>query len=180
MLLASDLPAHVISVFAAGKEAEFHVEDVSLRDPKHWGLLNSRSHVCIMHTFFFERLAAQNPVKLSLVHLFPGMMMTKAFLNPGAPFWAKMMFRIFGPLFRLISTPVPESGERTLFLASPQRFPARGEMGGSGRSAKDANTRDLSLVVATGTDGEIGSVAYGVNIDGETSHNTKMIEKYRA
>lgn len=179
LLLASPLPAHVISVFAAGKEADFNSGDMSLRDPKRWGTLSVRSHVCIMHTFFFEHLAAQHPGKLSLVHLFPGMVMTNAFQNPGVPFWAKMMFKILGPLFRLISTPVPESGERTIFLASPQRFPARQEKGGN-QSTAPAIVTGPKLVVATGTDGKTASGAYGVGIDGETAHYAKMIEKHRA
>jgi hypothetical protein len=163
-------------VFAAGKEAEFHIDDISMRDPKHWGTMAIRSHVCIMHTFFFERLAAQHPGKLGLVHLFPGMVITNAFKNPGVPFWARMMFTIFGPLFRLFATPVPESGERTLFLASPQRFPARR---GADRPAESGTAGAQKLAVAAGTDGKIGSGAYGVNIDGETSYNAAMIEKYR-
>ena len=176
LLLASDLPAHIISVFAAGKEAAFHPDDISMRDPKHWAGLTSRSHVCIMHTFFFEHLAAQHPGKLSLVHMFPGLVMTNAFQNPGIPFWAKIMFRIASPVLRLFATSVPESGERTLFLASPQRFPARGE----NRSTSNASIGGPKLAVATGTDGKTGSGAYGVNIDGETSHNAVMIEKHRA
>jgi hypothetical protein len=35
-------------------------------------------------------------------------------------------------------------------------------------------------VVAKGTDGKTGSGAFRVNIGGETSHNAKMIKKYRA
>jgi hypothetical protein len=178
LLLASDLPAHVISVFAAGKEAEFHLDDISIRDPKHWGMLTVRSHVCIMHTFFFEHLAGQHPGKLSLVHLFPGMVMTKAFQNPGAPLWVKLIFRIFGPVFSLFATPVAESGERTLFLASPRRFPAR--QGSGDQSSKAAFAGTSNLAVATGTDDNIGSGAYGVSIDGEVCHNARIIEKYRA
>lgn len=175
LLLASEVPAHVVSVFAAGKEAEMFLDDISMRDPKHWGTMTTRTHVSTMHTFFFEHLAAQHPGKLSLVHLFPGLVMTPAFHNPGVPLFMRIIFAIFGPLFRLMSTPVPEAGERTLFLTSPQRFPA-------GHVVEDGEARssDPKLVVATGTDGNTGSGAYGVYIDGETCHNGKVIEKYRA
>ncbi|ETI21759.1 hypothetical protein G647_05828 [Cladophialophora carrionii CBS 160.54] len=178
LLLTSDLPAHVISVFAAGMEGEFHLNDMSIRDPRHWGMLTVRSHVCVMHTFFFERLAEQHRGKISLVHLFPGMVMTKAFQNPGVPLWGRLMFRIFRPILSVFATPVSESGERTLFLASPQRFPAC--RGSGDQPTKAASAGAPNLVVATGTDGKIGSGAYAVDIDGETCHKAKMIEKYRA
>ncbi|EXJ59282.1 hypothetical protein A1O7_06714 [Cladophialophora yegresii CBS 114405] len=178
LLLASELPAHVISVFAAGMEGEFHVNDISIRDPQHWGTLTVRSHVCVMHTFFFEHLAKQHPGKLSLVHVFPGMVMTKAFTNPGVPLWGRVMFRISRPVLSVFSTPVAESGERTLFLASPHRFPAHRGSGDQPTNAASAGTPNL--VVATGTDGKTGSGAYAVDIDGETCHKAKMIEKYKA
>ena len=177
LLLASDLPAHVVSVFAAGKEAGFNQDDISLRDSKNWGTMATRSQVSTMHTFFFEHLAAQHPGRLSLVHLFPGVVMTKAFKNPGVPLWGRTLFTVVAPLLRLMATPVLESGERTLFLASPQRFPARK---GADQPTKATIMGDQKLAVATGTDGKIGSGAYGVNIDGETSHDAAVIEKYRA
>ncbi|KAJ9602121.1 hypothetical protein H2200_013481 [Cladophialophora chaetospira] len=173
LLLASELPAHIISVFAGGKESDFHLEDISLRDPQNWSSLNIRSHVAMMHTFFFEYLVTQHPGKLSFVHLYPGLVMTNAFMNPGVPWWARIGFRVFYPFFRLASTPIGEAGERVLFLASPQRFPASQGTG-------DATAVETKLAVANGTDGREGSGAYGVNIDGETSHNAKAIEKYRA
>ena len=180
LLLTSDLPAHVISVFGAGKEAEFHVDDISLREAKHWGMISVRGHVCLMHTFFFEQLAAQHPGKLSLVHMFPGLVMTKAFQNPGVPVWGRTLVTILGPILRLASTPVGEAGDRTLFLASPQRFPPR-QLSKSGQESKDASTADGSrFTVATGTDGNRGSGAYGVSIDGETCHNKVVVEKHRA
>jgi hypothetical protein len=106
------------------------------------------------------------------------MVMTKAFQNPGAPLWVKLIFRIFGPVFSLFATPVAESGERTLFLASPRRFPAR--QGSGDQSSKAAFAGTSNLAVATGTDDNIGSGAYGVSIDGEVCHNARIIEKYRA
>lgn len=180
LLLASDVPAHVVSVFGAGKEAEMYLDDISMRDPKHWGTLTTRTHVSTMHTFFFEHLATQHPGKLSLVHLFPGLVMTPAFHNPGVPLFMRIIFTVLGPLFRLMSTPVPEAGERTLFLASPQRFPARQAVELGEVPNSNALAGNSKLTVATGTDGKPGSGAYGVHINGETCHNAKLIEKYRA
>ncbi len=85
LLQASPRSAHVISVFGAGGEGKLYLDDLSLRDPKHHGLAVTRSHVAYLHTFFMEYLAAPKPGLLSLVHVFPGLVMTPAFKNPGVP-----------------------------------------------------------------------------------------------
>ena len=180
LLLASQLPAHVISVFAAGKEGELCLDDLSLRDPNHSGLLWTRSHVTHMHTFFFESLAAQHPGKLSLVHVFPGLVMTDAFNNPGVPRWFKILWYLFNPIIRLFSTPLDECGERILFLASPLRFPARQTTeGGNISKAEDVSAPGSKVTVARGTDSNLGSGAYAVTIDGETCKNEQILKKYR-
>lgn len=178
LLRASTFAAHIISVFAAGKEGDLFLDDLSMRDEKHYGMATTRSHVTYLHTFFMEYLAAQNPGKLSLVHVFPGLVMTPAFHNPNVPLWFKAIFTIAGPLLRFFTTPIPEAGDRILFLASPVRFPAR-QSGEEGSSARISSATGAKLDVAVGSDLKVGSGAYAVNIDGETVKNEQAYARYR-
>jgi len=168
LLRASPLPtgAHIISIYAAGKEAAFHPSDLSLRDPKHYNISTLRSHVCYMKTLFFENLASHH--KLSCVHVFPGLVMTEAFNDEHLPRWFRILWWVVGPLAGWFSTPPREIGERVFFLAT-ERYPAKGIREGDGGSAG----------IARGTDGEVGSGAYAVNWDGETVANEKAYEKVR-
>lgn len=172
LLLASPLPAHVVSVYAAGKEGKLFPNDLSLRDPKHYGLANARSHVTYMTTFFMETLAERHRGRLSLVHVFPGLVMTPGFDNDRLPTWFKLMWRWgAAPIVRaFFSVPPRECGERILFLATP-RFPARG----TGTATKDggAAATEGDAGVAVGTDGKRGSGAYAVDWDGEIIPTTE-------
>ena len=180
LLLASPLPAHVISVFAAGLEGNLFPMDLSLRDPKHYSFANLRSHVTYMTTFFMETLAERHPGRLSLVHVFPGVVMTKAFNNPGLPRWFKLTWRLVSPAVRLFSVPGDECGERILFLATP-RFPAREETSGKGTAEGEKTTTSAGdAEIAFGTDGRRGSGAYAVNSDGETTPTKKTYANIRA
>jgi hypothetical protein len=75
---------------------------------------------------------------------------------------------------------VPEVGERVLFLADGERFPA----GGRGGVEAEAETQERrGGEVAMGTDCRVGSGAYGVTIYGETAgeaHYRKWYDEYRA
>ncbi|KAI1630437.1 hypothetical protein EDD37DRAFT_619589 [Exophiala viscosa] len=176
LLRGSDFPAHVISVFGAGKEGDLHLDDLSLRGIKVRGLTNVRSHTVYLHTFFMEYLAAQNPGKLSLVHVYPGLVMTPAFKNPGVPIWFKAIWTVITPVTKLLTTSPAEAGERILFLASPLRFPARGAT----EQSTATKGGEIEVGVAKGSDGKVGSGAYAVEISGEAVENEKAgYKKYR-
>jgi len=99
LLLASSVPAHIVSVFAAGMEKKLYPEDLSLRDPKHyqgWG--DMRTHVVYMTTFLMEELAKKYPGKLALSHVFPGLVIHGSFGNI-VPKWFRVLGSIFLPLF---------------------------------------------------------------------------------
>ena len=180
LLLASPLPAHVISIYAAGMESKLFPEDLSLRDPEHYTFSNLRSHVTYMTTFFMETLAEQHRRRLSLVHAFPGLVMTGGFDNPRLPAWFKLTWRwLVGPLVRPFAVPPRECGERVLFLATP-RFPAR-PAAETGATVKDneARTTEGNTDIAIGTDGNRGSGAYAVNKDGETIIIEKAYKRFR-
>ncbi|KAJ8608072.1 hypothetical protein MRB53_039907 [Persea americana] len=85
LLLASPGKATVVSVYAGGNEATLFPEDLSLRDPKHFSFANCRSHCVYMKTMMFERLAKENPDKLSLSHLFPGIVISPGYYGDHYP-----------------------------------------------------------------------------------------------
>ncbi|MCJ1393101.1 hypothetical protein MMC18_005973 [Xylographa bjoerkii] len=168
LLLASPLPAHIVSVYAAGKEGKLFPEDLSLRASQHYGQANVRSHVTYMTTLFMETLAERHPGQLSLVHVFPSVVITDAFYNAGLPTWFKLTFRLAAPILRPFTVPPEENGQRILFLATP-RYPAR-QVTDSETTTKrgEASAHHGDAEVAVGTDGNRGSGAYACNSDGET------------
>jgi hypothetical protein len=167
LLTKSNLPATVVSVYAAGMEGILFEDDLSLRDLKHHSYSNARSHMNYMHTLFFETLAEQNPGKLRLIHIFPGLVLGPGFSNPELPRWFRVLWHwIFVPLFgRLVSVPRDESGDRMLSLASPH-YPARSNGNPEGPG-----------VVALGTDGKPGSGAYSLGWKGEDTLPKKAYAK---
>ncbi|KAK4496661.1 hypothetical protein PRZ48_012643 [Zasmidium cellare] len=145
LLRASTLPAHVVSIYGAGLEKKlpnWQPNNLSLRgadDDKIYSMSACRTHVTVMTTFFFERLAKQNPGKLSLVHEYPGLVMTPAFNNASHPWWFRLLWMILSPIIHLFRPVISaeETGERVLFSCS-DRFPARSK----GKTGDYATTTD--------------------------------------
>jgi hypothetical protein len=168
LLLASRLPAHIVSVFAAGMERKLYPDDLSLRDPQHyqgWG--DMRTHVVYMTTFLMEELAKKYEGKLALSHVFPGLVIHESFDN-SVPKWLRVPWKYFlAPVLRVFyAVPVEECGQRIVFLASA-RYPAMNTSEGDGNGMTQVNGVG-DLKVATGSDGKVGSGAYPVNWNGET------------
>ncbi len=110
-----------------------------------------------MTTFFFESLAKKYEGKLSLIHYFPGLVLTDAFGSAGIPAWLKLVFWVTWPLMKWLSVPLNESGERVVFLAASGKFPARGstETGAAGGE------------VEISSDGVLGGGAYRADWNGK-------------
>ena len=175
LLLASSLPAHVISVFGPGRDTTLVQNDLSLRSPEHYGFMSSGSHAAYFITFFMEHLAAQNRGKLSLVHYFPGLVLSDGFQDPALPFWFRAIFKYAAPLIRLSPSTLDGevSGARTLFNASP-RFPPCSADGKA--AAKDSAG---AIGVAESSDGIVGGGAYRVNYNNEQVATPKQYKKLR-
>ena len=179
LLLASPLPAHVVSVYAAGKEEKISPEDLSLRTPGQYGQANVRSHVAYMTTLFMEKLAEQNPGHLSLIHIFPGLVFGDAFSSAGLPTWFKIAFRLSEPFVRPFTVPIEENGQRILFLATP-RYPARqATINGTATDLDKKSLTDGAIEMALGTDGNRGSGAYACDQNGETIPPKSTYKKLR-
>jgi hypothetical protein len=168
LLLAASQPAHVVSVFAGGMEAKLFQDDLSLRNPKNFGGINVRSHCTYFTTMTFERLAKQHE-QVSFVHVFPGIVITPAYVDPDFPIWFKTIWRIVSPIVRRFFAITPEeSGSRTVYLGT-NRFAAR-------RAAESAGK---STDTAVGTDGVRGSGAYAVNANSEEAVSKVDLAKLR-
>lgn len=176
LLLAAPVPAHVISIYAAGMESKLFPSDLSLREPGHYTFANCRSHAVYMKTLFMEAMAERHPGRLSLVHVFPSLVITEGF-DKSWPKWASLLFRwLVAPVIRPFSVAPAESGARMLFLAGP-KFPARQETGTV--KLAEASATEEGGEIAMGTDGTRGSGAYAVNWDGETIPMKKTYNAYK-
>lgn len=174
LLTASTLPtgARVISVYAGGLESSFFkTTDMSIRNPKDYGMANARSQVCFMKTFFFEKLAEQHPGKLSCVHIYPSLVMTESFNDKRLPSWFRAAWWAMGPVAKRFSTPQEQIGERVLFLAT-DRYPAKVPSG-------EPTGKQGSVEVVKGTDGTLGGGTYNVRYDGESVHKEPKYRKLR-
>ncbi|KAF2160378.1 hypothetical protein M409DRAFT_70530 [Zasmidium cellare ATCC 36951] len=169
LLRASTLPAHVVSIYGAGLEKglpNWQPNNLSLRgDDKTYSKSACRTHVIVMTTFYFERLAQQNAGKVSLTHEYPGLVMTPAFVNPSHPWWFRLIWTIVSPVIHFFRPVIPaeETGKRVLFLCG-ERFPPR-----SKTQAKEYATTADGLAIATSTDGVRGNGAYSEWHTGETN-----------
>jgi hypothetical protein len=156
LLLRAPSPPHIISVFSPKRDAALFEDDLSLREGNHYNFGNMGSHVSYLTTFYFEELAARYPGKLSLVHYYPGIVLTKGFLDPKLPTIFRVVYSIVSPIARPFTVKRAESGARVIFNASP-RFPA----GPSGATSQDG------LQVAQASNGVVGGGAYRVDWNGE-------------
>jgi hypothetical protein len=158
LLLQSNLPATVVSVYAAGMEKVIYLDDLSLRDLSHYSYSQARSHMVYMHTLYMETLAEQHPGKLALIHIYPGLVKGPGFDNPEYSLLLRMFMKwiIFPVLGPFIGVPPDECGERMLSLASA-KYPPRGAKSEEG--------------ACVGTDGKHGSGVYALGAKGDDAIN---------
>jgi hypothetical protein len=176
LLLAAPQPAHIVSVINPKRENKLIADDLSLRKPGNYNPSTSSSQKAYLTTFFMEGLAARHPEKLSLIHYYPGLVMTDLAYNSPLPWWAKFLWRyVLGPFLKQWAVPGEESGRRVVFLASG-KFPPR-SVGGGGDSATGKGTLEP---VAVGSDGAAGSGVYRVDWDGESLPKNEKAVAFRA
>ncbi|EED18859.1 conserved hypothetical protein [Talaromyces stipitatus ATCC 10500] len=169
LLLKSTLPSKVVSVYAAGMEAKFYPEDLSLRDLKLYSYGQARSHMVYMHTLFMEMLAEKYPDKLSLIHIFPGLVIGPTFYSSEFPLWFRIMFRVINPIFgRFLTVPRQESGARMVNLASSRYLPR------SSNSPKSYQEGSVEV----DTKGKPGSGVYSLGWKGENNFKPELYEEF--
>lgn len=174
LLLASSLPAHVVSVFGPGRDTKLYPDDLSLRDPRHYSFINSGSHVAYMTTFYMEKLATSHPDRLSLTHYYPSLVLTNGFKDERLPKWFRLGWRYaVAPIIQPFTVPQVECGERVIFLAS-SRYPARPSKSTGGIPKSEGDVE-----IAISSDGVVGGGAYRGNWNGKAVPLGKAYEKLR-
>ena len=149
LLLATPGGATVASIGNPKLEQKFIREDPGLRKKGAFGIRQAVFHTMNMTTFFMEALAARHPGRLSLIHYFPGLVLTDLAYKSPLPGVAKLLWRyVMVPLSARKAVPLEECGDRVLFLASGRFMPQ--------------GSKEL------GADGQMGSGSYRVDWDGET------------
>lgn len=148
------------------KKADWHPDDLLLRRPGLYSLAKARTHVNIMTTFAMEKLAKENAGKLSLVHVFPGLVITPTFTASSNPLWFRALWFFFGGIAkRFFSVNINEIGDRMLYLAS-SRFPPMHD-GTNSQETKHQTNEDLGVAIST--DGTTGGGAYSCKHTGEVN-----------
>ena len=163
LLLQSKPSASVISVYGAGLEGKLFGSDLSLRDAEHYSFANARSHIVYFTTMAFEHLAKQHAGRLSLTHVFPGIVVTLSYVDNDHPWWFKFAWKLADPIiqsFKAISA--EEIGSRVLYLGTKRSSPGLNDTCEASKSIK-------------GTDGTLGSGAYAI---GENSEPVAMKSDY--
>ncbi|KIW69021.1 hypothetical protein PV04_04925 [Phialophora macrospora] len=168
LLLRSRLPATVVSVYAAGAEAKLYPADLSLREPRLYSYSQARSHMCYMHCLFFEHVAAAAAGhKLSLIHIFPGLVPGPGYHDLQLPLWFRVLFHyVLLPFFgRWLTVKPRECGERMVSLAAT-------------RASYPAGTSDPDPSSSAGVkETSPGSGVYSLTWSGESNYPA---EKYAA
>jgi hypothetical protein len=166
---ANDL-RRVVSVFAGTKEGAVHTNDFQGR---HVNMLSpgGRGHFSSIMTLALEAIAQKAP-NVSFIHNFPGFVKTNLGNDvKGVGFTVlRAVFNAIFPLIRpLIATPLDETGERQVFIATSARF------------AEGGVPLPNGVAVARGTDGKSGSGVYSITNDAESAPPKveQLLEKLR-
>lgn len=187
--------ATVISVFAAGMESEsaFHPSNLSLDSPvSQYSYNTARSHMAYMHTLFFEHLAANidslptstsstgelvTPssssstsvgARLTLAHVFPGLVNGPAFSQPELPSWFRTMWKWFvEPVAGWAIFTKPEvCGMRLLSLADGEVYPPVSASSPSSSSTPAATAKGFGKAIRSTAGEEIsGTYVLGSRMD---------------
>ena len=132
-----------------------------------------RSHVTIMKTLFLEKLADRNVGKIAFTHVFPGLVITPAFVSSSHPLWFKIAWAIIGPIAkRTVAVSPAEIGERVLFLAS-SRFPPQDF------ANTQVETSNSPLETAMSSNGLRGGGANSCKYEGDTNDVKKIYGPFR-
>jgi NAD(P)-dependent dehydrogenase (short-subunit alcohol dehydrogenase family) len=155
----------VVSTLAGGQEGKIFPDDMSLKDPKNYGVASAGNTAATFTTLFFEQIQKQNP-KISFVHMFPGLVKTNL-INAehfGAVFafifnW--VILPLVGPFLFLTAK---DAGARALYAATNEKFGAANEKG---------------AVLEKGSNEVIGSGVYILNENDEALSSDAILAPYR-
>jgi len=117
----------VLSVLNGGREKALYDLDIGLVEE--WSALSVINHTTTMTSVSFERLAASEP-KVTLMHVYPGLVRTDIFNRLTQPDSSRIIWRIalaairgiVGVLMLLIGTSAEDCGERQAFHLTSDKF----------------------------------------------------------
>ncbi len=172
LLTASPVPGHVISVYAGSFEDGTSPGELPIGcpPPATYGVTGVRKHSTFMKTFFFEELAERHAGRISLSHIYPGLVEGPAFSSPDMPTWFRFVWKLVKPFLSFYMTSPDDCGQVMLYLAT-SRYPAKG-------TAKGDQKLVGGVGVAKSTLAELGGGAYGVGQRGD-ENKTVSYEKVR-
>ncbi|SMR57204.1 unnamed protein product [Zymoseptoria tritici ST99CH_1E4] len=159
--------SRVITVLAAGSEADVRVDDLDLKH--NFSLQACLAHCVLMNDFAIEELAKRYP-GTSFSHSYPGTVKT------GIANELTGVVRLAVKVLYAVMTPwilnVQDSGERHFFQMTSNCYPSK--QGAAGIPIPDG------LSPMRGTDFVPGSGAYLLDWDGKATGDEKVLKKYRA
>jgi hypothetical protein len=172
LLTASPVPGHVVSVYAGTFEDGTRPGDLPIGCPPDstYGLNSVRKHTSFMKTFLFEELAEKYAGKLSLVHVYPGLVDGPGFYSPDMPAWFRALWWLLKPLSKLYMTSPEVCGQVMVYLAT-LRYPARDQV-------EDTKQLIHGVEVAASSKAEPGGGAYSVGQRGDAADKVSY-EKVR-
>ncbi|KAL9635331.1 MAG: hypothetical protein Q9164_003526 [Protoblastenia rupestris] len=161
-------PKHILSVGAATREDTLVEDDLSLKDPKNYGILSCVAHATTMMSLSLEHLAKEYP-NTAFVHSYPGIVKTQGLVR-GFPWWGQLLMKwVVIPLMTPFSTSVKDCGQLCLFYLTSKRYPSLNEK-------SNANGNGVDLV--EGVKVAEGDGAYLVDATGEIGAG-KPVKGYR-
>lgn len=120
-----------------------------------YSLNTVRKYSTFMKTFMFEELAEKYAGRLSLTHIYPGLVDGPGFYSNEMPAWFRIVWRVLKPLAWLYMTSAEDAGMVMVYLAT-SRFPAKGQ--------KVTDGSELTK----STQEEVGGGSYGVGQRGDS------------
>ena len=158
--------SRVISVLAAGSEADVDMDDLDLK--RKFTLHAALAHCVLMTDFMMEEFAKRYQ-NTAFSHSYPGTIKTGIANQLSGPvrLAVKVLYAVMTPWI----LNVQESGERHVFQITSAVYPSR--RGGTGVPIPEG------MDVMQGSDGVKGSGAYLLDWDGKAAGDVKILRKYR-
>ena len=122
LLRAASAP-RVVSVLAGGEEGKLVEDDLDLRKPQNYSIVNAATTSGTMGTLTLGKFATENP-SISFVHSFPGFVGTTTLAKGSTGLVRILLQWIVVPLVNLFAMSAEEAGARALFYATSERYAA--------------------------------------------------------
>lgn len=164
-LLEAAPSPRVVSVLAAGQEGTIFPDDMSLKDPKTYGIASAGGMAASYNTLFMEQLQKQHP-RISFVHTFPGLVRTNLLQTEhfGPVFKIFINWIVLPTIGRFVFASQEDAGARHLFAATSPMYAA---------------AEPAEAMAVAGSNNVKGSGVYTLNENTDSVQNDKVLGPYR-